>query len=80
MKVNDEWIKPKNLILRDGTVSFTDFDVSNDGTITMDSGIQNLNLFFDPVGNVESVKLDVMKTDSGNGNAILTEIEIYINY
>ena len=77
MKVNDEWIKPKNLILRDGTVSFTDFDVSNDGTITMDSGIQNLDLFFDPIGNVESVKLDVMKTDAPNGNAILTEIEIY---
>ena len=50
-------------------------EVQDDGTITLQSEINNLKLTFDDVENVKSVKLEVIKTDDlVNNNLSLTEI------
>ena len=45
-----------------------------DGTVTLASGIEVLHLEFNTVSNVQSIRLDVTKTDHSNNNVVLNEI------
>ena len=48
--------------------------IGGDGTVTLASGIDVLHLEFNTVSNVQSIRLDVTKTDSLDNNVVLNEI------
>ena len=48
--------------------------IGEDGTVTLVSGIHELQLEFNTVSNVQSIRLDVSKTDASNNNVMVNEI------
>ena len=70
MKVNDQWVVPGDLRVKEDPEA----TIADDGTITLSTGIYVASLSFNPIANVKSVRIDVTKTDAGNNNLVLTEI------
>ena len=48
--------------------------IGGDGTVTLASGIRVLQLEFNTVFNVQSIRLDVTKTDASDNNVVVNEI------
>ena len=70
MKVNNNWVIPVDLRV----IEDTEVIIGSDGTITLSTGIHVASLSFNPISNVKSVRIDVIKTDASNKNLVLTEI------
>ena len=70
LKVDEEWIDLAGLKVKEDL----DAHVGYDGTITLESGIHVLQLEFNTVSNVQSIRLDVTKTDASNNNVVFNEI------
>lgn len=72
-KVDGKWIDSDGLAVKH--VPKTQIDT--DGTITLKSGLNVLVLNFNPVANVQSVKLDVIKKERENKLALNEIIPIF---
>jgi hypothetical protein len=48
--------------------------IGEDGTVTLASGIRELQMEFNIVSNVQSIRLDVTKTDASNNHVVVNEI------
>ena len=48
--------------------------IGEDGTVTLVSGIRELQLEFNTVSNVQAIRLDVTKTDASNNHVMVNEI------
>ena len=70
LKVNEQWINLTGLKVREDPSA----QIGGDGTVTLASGIDILHLEFNTVSNVQSIRLDVTKTDSPANNVVLNEI------
>ena len=62
------------VILPEGTQKEPIAQIEEDGTITLASGIRKLQVEFNTVSNVQSIRLDVTKTDASNNNVVVNEI------
>ena len=74
LKVDGQWINLTGLKVREDPIA----QIGYDGTVTLASGIHVLRLEFNTVSNVQSIRLDVTKTDASNNNVVVNEI-IYYN-
>ena len=70
LKVEGQWINLHGLKVKEDPVA----PIGHDGTVTLASGIHVLQLEFNTVSNVQSIRLDVIKTDASNNNVVLNEI------
>ena len=70
LKVEGQWINLHGLKVKEDPVA----QIGYDGTVTLASGIHVLQLEFNTVSNVQSIRLDVIKTDASNNNVVLNEI------
>ena len=70
LKVDGEWINLNGLKVQEDPSA----EIGGDGTVTLASGIDVLHLDFNTVSNVQSIRLDVTKTDSPTNNVVLNEI------
>ena len=62
------------VILPEGTQKEPIAQIEEDGTITLASGIRKLQVEFNTVSNVQSIRLDVTKTDASNNHVVVNEI------
>ena len=70
LKVSGLWINLTGVkVLEDPSAQ-----IGEDGTVTLASGIRELQLEFNTVSNVQSIRLDVTKTDAHNNNVVVNEI------
>ena len=72
-KVDEKWIDSDGLAVKHDPKA----QIDSDGTITLTSGLNVLVLNFNPVANVQSVKLDVKETESKHNFALNEIIPIY---
>ena len=71
LKVDGQWINLTGLKVQE----YPSAEIGGDGTVTLASGIQVLHLEFNIVFNVQSIRLDVTKTDDdATNNVVLNEI------
>ena len=70
LKVDEQWINLTALKVKEDPTAH----IGEDGTVTLASGIRELQLEFNTVSNVQSIRLDVTKTDASNNNVVLNEI------
>ena len=70
LKVDGQWINLTGLKVREDPIA----EIGYDGTVTLASGIPVLQLEFNTVSNVQSIRLDVTKTDAHNNNVVVNEI------
>ena len=70
LKVDGEWINLTGLKVQEDPIA----QIGGDGTVTLASGIHVLQLEFNTVYNVQSIRLDVTKTDAWNNNVVVNEI------
>ena len=68
--VDGQWINLTGLKVQEDPSA----QIGGDGTVTLASGIDILHLEFNTVSNVQSIRLDVTKTDSPDNNVVLKEI------
>ena len=70
LKVSGLWINLTGAkVLEDPSAQ-----IGEDGTVTLTTGIEVLHLVFNTVSNVQSIRLDVTKTDGAYNNVVLNEI------
>ena len=69
LKQGKQWITPDVVVIEDPKAS-----IDNDGIITLNSGHQILHLNFEPISNIDEIRIDVMDTDHIHGNLVLNEI------
>jgi hypothetical protein len=72
-QVDGKWIDSDGLAVKDDPMA----QIDTDGTITLTSGRNVLVLNFNPVANVQSVKLDVIETESENKFSLNEIIPIF---
>ena len=70
LEVDGAWINLTGLKVQEDPSA----QIGGDGTVTLASGIDVLHLEFNTVSNVQSIRLDVTKTDSPANNVVLNEI------
>ena len=70
LKVDGEWINLTGLKVQEDPSA----QIGGDGTVTLASGIDVFHLEFNTVSNVQSIRLDVTKTDGAYNNVVLNEI------
>ena len=70
IKANNQWIIPLGLSIREDANA----QIGSDGTITLAHGIHVLHLDFNLIANVQSIRLDITKTDSQNNKLVMNEI------
>ena len=71
LKVDEQWINLTGLKVQEDPSA----EIGGDGTVTLASGIEVLQLEFNTVSNVQSIRLDVTKTDNlNNNNVVVNEI------
>ena len=70
LKVDEQWINLTDLKVKEDPTA----QIGEDGKVTLASGIWNLTLKFYAVSNVQSIRLDVTKTDASNNNVVVNEI------
>ena len=71
LNVDGQWINLTSLKVNEDPQA----QIALDGTVTLASGIHILQLEFNTVSNVQSIRLDVTKTDAvSNNNLVLNEI------
>ena len=70
VKVDGQWIILTSLKVHEDSTAQIGFD----GTVTLASGIHVLQLEFNTISNVQSIRLDVTKTDASNNNVVVNEI------
>ena len=71
LKVDGQWINLTDLKVKEDPNA----QIGDEGTIKLTrGGIQVLQLDFNTVSNVQSIRLDVMKTDVPNNNLVVNEI------
>jgi hypothetical protein len=70
LKVDGQWINLTGLEVQEDPIA----QIGGDGTVTLASGIHVLQLEFNTVYNVQSIRLDVTKTDAWNNNVVVNEI------
>ena len=70
LKVDGEWISLSGLKVQEDPSA----QIGGDGTVTLVSGIFVFHLEFNTVSNVQSIRLDVTKTDCACNNVVLNEI------
>ena len=71
LKVDGQWIQLSDLQVKEDPTA----QITNDGTVTLNSAISNLTLEFTTLTNVQSIRLDVTNSeDSKNGNLWIREI------
>ena len=70
LKVEGQWINLTGLKVQEDPSA----QIGEDGTVTLASGIDVLQLEFNTVSNVQSIRLDVTKTDAKNNNVVINEI------
>ena len=58
LKVNGQWIQLSDLQVKEDPTA----QITNDGTVTLNSAISNLTLEFTTLTNVQSIRLDVIKS------------------
>ena len=68
--VDGQWINLTGLKVQEDPSA----QIGGDGTVTLASGIDVLHLEFNTVSNVQSIRLDVTKTDGLHNNVVLNEI------
>ena len=68
--VDGQWINLTGLKVQEDPIA----QIGGDGTVTLASGIHDLQLEFNAVSNVQSIRLDVTKTDASNNNVVVNEI------
>ena len=68
--VDGQWINLTGLKVQEDPNA----QIGEDGTVTLASGIHDLQLEFNSVYNVTSIRLDVTKTDASNNNVVVNEI------
>ena len=59
LKVDGQWIQLSDLQVKEDPTA----QITNDGTVTLNSAISNLTLEFTTITNVQSIRLDVINTD-----------------
>ena len=69
LKVNGQWINLSALQVKEDPTA----QITNDGTVTLNSAIPNLTLEFTTLTNVQAIRLDVTDTDDSH-NLWLREI------
>ena len=69
-KVGEKWVVPNDLAIEEVPTA----QIAIDGTITLNSPNEVLNLVFFPVRNVQAIRLDVTKTNSNNNDLVISEI------
>ena len=69
-KVGEKWVIPNDLAIEEVPTA----QIAIDGTITLNSPNEVLNLVFFPVRNVQAIRLDVTKTNSNNNDLVISEI------
>ena len=70
LEVDGQWINLTGLKVQEDPIA----QIGGDGTVTLASGIHDLQLEFNAVSNVQSIRLDVTKTDNPNNNVVVNEI------
>ena len=70
LKVDEQWINLTDLKVKEDPTA----QIGGDGTVTLASGIDVFHLEFNTVSNVQSIRLDVTKTDGAYNNVVLNEI------
>ena len=71
LEVDGQWINLDGLKVQEDPIA----QIGGDGTVTLASGIHDLHLNFTAVSNVQSIRLDVTKTDDVTyNNLVLNEI------
>ena len=70
LKVDGKWINLTGLKVQEDPSA----EIGGDGTVTLVSGIDVFHLEFNTVSNVQSIRLDVTKTDVATNNVVLNEI------
>ena len=69
LKVDGQWIQLSDLQVKEDPTA----QITNDGTVTLNSAIPNLTLEFTTLTNVQAIRLDVTDTDDSH-NLWLREI------
>ena len=70
LTVDGQWINLTGLRVREDPVA----QIGGDGTVTLAYPWHILQLEFNTVSSVKSIKLEVTKTDASNNNVVLNEI------
>ena len=70
LEVDGQWINLAGLKVQEAPYA----QIGGDGTVTLASGIDDLQLEFNAVSNVQSIRLDVTETDASNNNVVVNEI------
>ena len=70
LEVDGQWISLTGLKVQEDPTA----QIGEDGTVTLASGIHDLQLEFNAVSNVQSIRLDVTETDASNNNVVVNEI------
>ena len=70
LEVDGQWINLTGLKVQEDPTA----QIGEDGTVTLASGIDDLQLEFTAVSNVQSIRLDVTETDASNNNVVVNEI------
>ena len=70
LEVDGQWINLTGLKVQEDPFA----QIGGDGTVTLASGIDDLQLEFNAVSNVQSIRLDVTETDASNNNVVFNEI------
>ena len=70
LEVDGQWINLTGLKVQEDPTA----QIGEDGTVTLASGIDDLQLEFNAVSNVQSIRLDVTETDASNNNVVVNEI------
>ena len=70
LEVDGAWINLTGLKVQEDPNA----QIGEDGTVTLASGIHDLQLEFNSVYNVTSIRLDVTKTDASDNNVVVNEI------
>ena len=68
--MNGQWINLTNLKVNAGG------QIGSDTTVALTSAKHEVILEFDTITNVESIKLEVTKTNAANNNLVLNEIRL----
>ena len=70
LNVDGQWIQLSDLQVKDllSDILVSTAQIENDGTVTLNSGIDELTLEFTTVTNVQSIRLDVTETDHSLNN------------
>ena len=70
LEVDGQWINLTGLKVQEDPNA----QIGGDGTVTLASGIHEIQLDFNAVSNVQSIRLDVTKTDASNNHVMVNEI------